>query len=249
MRLRQTTLLLSVFLMACPGGKDGGASESGGADSTVGADDDSGATLGMSSAPTTAESGTESVGSGSTGSDSGDSTGVMTAPTVTGDEVTGEPGKTPCEASCELGGECGLVVEVETCVVICTNDNAELPPECREATEATLACLATLTCEQLEVAQEAGPTPCQSQQFMEFEVCQEPSCDWGAGGDQAGTECMLMINCPGKPEQEMKCDMETCVCLEDGVEVGSCPADGVCLDLGNIQDKGPGCCGFPGLDP
>ncbi len=64
-----------------------------------------------------------------------------------------------------------------------------------------------------------------------------------------GTECSLFVTCPGEPDRKMECDMETCHCLEDGREVGSCAAEGVCLELGQIQDKGPGCCGFPAVDP
>ena len=75
-------------------------------------------------------------------------------------------------------------------------------------------------------------------------------CGWGAGGDEAGSMCLLMIDpCGGLPKLEMKCDTVSCGCLEGGVQIGSCDVDAVCDDFGSILDKGPSCCGFPAVSP
>ncbi len=75
----------------------------------------------------------------------------------------------------------------------------------------------------------------------------EEDCGSGAGAVEDGTWCALSITCTGQPALEMNCDSQTCVCFVDGLEVGSCEADEICLDFSHIQDKGPGCCGFPAV--
>lgn len=75
-------------------------------------------------------------------------------------------------------------------------------------------------------------------------------CGWGAGGDEGGSQCLLAIfQCGDLPKLEMKCDTVSCVCLEGGVQIGSCDADAVCEDLDSVQHKGPSCCGFPAVSP
>jgi len=38
--------------------------------------------------------------------------------------------------------------------------------------------------------------------------------------------------------------VDTCTCLEDGVEIGTCPSDGACMDFEGLPDKAMVCCGF-----
>lgn len=237
--------LISLVLPACNGGKNGGGSSDGG-------EDDSGATLGMSSDPSSGGPGEPTGGGAETGGVGGstsESTGEVSSSATSSAESTGGSSQTPCQAACATQSGCGLLEDVAACVTICTTDTAALMEPCKSATEATLVCLAGLRCELLEAALDGGSSPCASTQFEQTRACGEPSCDWGAGGDFGGAQCELMIFCPGEPELNMKCDTETCVCLEGGVEVGGCPANDACLNLGDIQDKGPGCCGFPEVEP
>lgn len=250
------SLLVPALLLAC-GVKRGDDLDPGDESSS------GGGTLGASSTPTTGEAATldpsigtmgtgsadppdDSIG-GSTAVDTGDTQGTITTnATSVGDSEGSTGGPGVCEALCAAELACGLVDEVTACELACHAELDGLAGVCASATEAALGCFAGLECELLaEALTGMGATPCSAAAQARDLACEPQECNLGAGGDEGGATCMLIIDCQGEPLREMKCDTQTCVCLEDGVKIGGCEARGVCDDLSTVQDHGPECCGFP----
>ena len=42
----------------------------------------------------------------------------------------------------------------------------------------------------------------------------------------------------------MQCDVDTCTCFSDGMEVGSCESQGACMDADPLPVKAATCCNF-----
>jgi len=240
----------AALLLACGVKVDGGQGESTGEATTGGTD-------GVSSTPTTGSlpdpTGDPSQVTMATASADPDESGAGSTQVEaqsTGDEggSTGVPSG-PCEAVCAAEAACGIEVDPEECVVACNADLNELRGECLAVTEVEIECFAGLACDVLaEALMGGGPHPCVGAVHDAELACGPESCNVGGGGDEMGSMCLLSIECPNQPLREMKCDTQTCTCTEDGVMTGSCEADGVCDDLGAIQEFAPACCGFPEVD-
>lgn len=247
-------VIIPALLLACGVKVDGQDGSTG--DATTG-----GGTDGVSSTPTTGSM-PEPTGdpsqvtmatasadppdeSGSTQVDTGDTQG--SGPTEEGGS-TGVPSG-PCEAVCEAQVACGIEVNPGECFAACESELDELRGECLAVTEVAIECLAGLACDVLaEALMGKGPHPCVGAQHDVEVACGSESCNLGGGGDMMGTFCQLSIDCPNQPLLEMQCDTQTCTCTEDGVETGTCEADGVCQDLNSLGEFAPGCCGFPKTD-
>jgi len=141
------------------------------------------------------DSGETSSGSGQTtsGTDTGTSgtdttTDSTSSPATTDDDATttstgqsdtGPP--SPCDLACEVSFECSdAYTSLEECVTSCEaqfepgGQSAE--PDCREATEAWLLCVAELDCEQYAEAMDGdvndpGPYPCKDEEIGIRDAC------------------------------------------------------------------------------
>ncbi|MCY1062791.1 hypothetical protein [Nannocystis sp. SCPEA4] len=225
MKLKHSALTVTLLLLgACPAG--GGTTDS-----------DSDATT-TSTSSTTAEMPT-------TDAETTIATEATTTEgTTTSDDPTiGDPGDVDlydaCKAVCERRVECGIVTEVKTCTVGCVLEFNEVAEECLPTSLDLLQCLSQSSCPELEGPVEEGP--CEEVYGMTL-VCTDPG---PVGCEQSlseGEECGLKNECPGEPTQEMVCDADTCTCFEDGMEVASCPADGVCQQGDAIFDTFAACC-------
>jgi hypothetical protein len=245
-RTRNITLLLAICACAC-------GVEKGGPDGTTTAADTTGETIGMSSAstgeaatgpaPTTGEA---PATASTTGADttSADVTGTVT----TGDGTTTDvnPGtQMRCQAFCDRRDECRAPGPGEACVQECLDELAQLVGPCKSATQVVLVCFTELTCEQfLAAVNDDDPGPCADVVLEQEQVCEGADCSIGGGGDVDGDECLFTRECPDQPLQRMECDKVTCNCFVDGAPVGSCDAEGVCLDLDGLAAKAAACCGF-----
>lgn len=150
-----------------------------------------------------------------------------------------------CMSLCDKFVECGLAPEATEC----TEDCSSAPGEdmvCEESQKALIACATALGCEELKaLVLEQSDENCAKEVATQTEVCGGGDvCNASVGSNRDGTECGTSVECPGKPLQAMECDTKTCTCLEDGMKVGMCPAEAVCLDIAAIQDKSMDCCGF-----
>jgi len=235
MNARLTLLGLILLSGACTDDKQGSAS-----DASSGGATDSG----------------ESSGDPSTGApgETGDAGETDAQPPTTGgeatsdgpDETTGEapPELLPeCQALCDKSAACGLGGDDEGCVVGCSEQYAAETQVCADATSAYLSCMAALSCEEiLGSLEEPGPCPAEADQRDAVCGTGNDFCGVGWGGfDEA---CDLEIDCRGEPLRRMLCDLETCTCLVDDEQTGSCAAEAICDDLDALKEKGATCCGF-----
>ena len=237
-----------VFLAGCTiklgGDSDSdAASTSASAGTSEGVDTD--ATLGHSSAPT-------GDGPATTTTTTVDGTSTTTPTNATSDASDGSSGDvtpTACGLMCQNVVDCQLGQDPAGCTTLCEGNLAEVGPDCAAATLAALTCFASLSCEHLALALEGElGHPCGSEQIDRDTACGGGpiSCDTGGGGNLDGSSCEVETQCPGDPLRRMECDTQQCVCLEDGVQVGSCPADDACKGLEEIEVKAMSCCGFTG---
>lgn len=263
--MQRTFILLtltSFMLGACGGGKndsDSEATDSTGATSTEATTtgtattttDATDSTIGMSSTPTTTGDGGSGSISSTVDSDPGTATestagGVTTtsAGETTGDTTGGEPDLMQlCEGFCAKNAECNMV-DPDGCAEECVQELGG-EDECSAATQSLLTCMLGLTCEQfVALTDEDDPGPCAAQLEASDEVCAGNVCTAGIGSNEEGTECSYILDCPDDPEKEFKCDPDTCLCLEGGKEVGQCPSEGVCMEIGGLPDKAMACCGL-----
>jgi hypothetical protein len=250
--LEKFAVMAVMAVAACGGGKGDDTDESsGGADSTSAASD---STIGMSSNPTTGGGST----TGGSGEASGDSTSVemtvaMTATSLdTGDESASEtategPEPALCPDVCAKADECEVDLGGPQCVKECKDGMEGAEPACVEAGTVVFGCLLGLSCEEFAAAVEGGMFgSCADEVATQVEVCGggDPGCGEGGGGDVNGEFCEWSRQCDGEPELKMLCDMEMCTCTTGEEMTGSCDADGVCLDIGQLEQKFASCCGF-----
>jgi len=254
--------LTSIMLGACGGGKNDSDSEASGSTgatsteaTTAGTADTTDATdstdsVGMSSTPTTGGEGSGSISS-TVDSDPGTATestagGVTT--TSAGETTSGTTGGEPdlmqlCEGFCAKNAECNRV-DPDGCVQQCFQELAG-EDECSAAMQALFACMLGLTCEQfVAFTDDDDPGPCAPQADAAEENCAGNVCNAAIGSNEEGDECAYILDCPDDPEKEFNCGPDTCLCLEGGKEVGQCPAEGVCMEIGGLPDKATACCGF-----
>lgn len=240
-----------VFLAGCTI-KLGGDSDSDGASTgastsaSTGTSDgvDTDATLGHSSAPT-------GDGPATTTTTTTTDPSTTTPTNATSDANSSGGGELPtaCELMCQNVVDCELGQDPVSCTALCEANLAEAGPDCAAATSTALTCFGSLSCEHLALALEGElGHPCGPEQFDRDTTCGggPVSCDSGGGGAFDGSACELEAQCPGEPLHKMECDTQQCVCLEDGVQVGSCPVDEACKDLSGLDAKAMNCCGFTG---
>lgn len=214
------------------------------------------------SGSTTADSSGSETGTGETGVEPTTSGGTTGSDATTGDEPdlttstggelttgpgTGDPPVETvpgCEALCAREVECEITMEGDACVQFCSEQYAAHGQACADAVAAFLACEVELTCDELLADDGFGePTTCLETRKTMNDVCgihDGCSVGWGGGSD----ECDLEIDCDDGPYQKMMCDSETCVCMVNGNEMGSCAAEAVCEDSDGLKEKGWTCCGF-----
>ncbi len=60
----------------------------------------------------------------------------------------------------------------------------------------------------------------------------------------AVTECSWTTECPDQPVLKMQYTTDQCVCLVDGVEMGTCTSEIVCRNMDLLEAKAADCCGF-----
>ncbi len=243
-----------IFIGACGGGKsdsDSEASDTGatGTDTTgTNATDATDATdsIGMSSAPTT--SGDDGSGSANPTQDSGTATGSTAGGvTTTGDTATtgGDPDLMKlCEAWCSKNAGC-QASQPDGCAADCFAELGSGESVCAEAEQALLNCMLGMTCEEfVAFTDKEDPGPCAAESSAVDEACADQACTGSIGTSEDSSECSYSVDCPNQPLREMQCTVETCTCLEDFKEVGTCPAMGVCMTLEDIGAKSMDCCGF-----
>ncbi len=256
----RTTLCaaLSLGLVACTGidnetvgesESETGASSTGttgeSASSTSGASTDDtdgteGGTGGGTAVSTTDEP--TSTEGDTTGDDSTSTGGTTGATSTTGGGADSIPES--CEQACEVVFVC-LADEyesMEACVAECIEETTpdEPSPECEAAVVDVNLCIAGGTCEEFE-----GEEFCESQVDAMIELCDFDGeiCSVGIGGDSES--CGIIEEC-GEGSTELRCEGDSCLCLVDEEEVGSCKND-VCvdeLDPSVLYDKALTCCGF-----
>ena len=204
-------------------------------------------------APTTSgdtTGGDETTGEPTTGEPTTEASTTNT--TLTGGELTTGPetGDPPvetvpgCEALCSKQVECEQAMEGDACVQFCSEQYAAHGQACADATAEFLACITALSCDELAEHDGFGdPTTCLDSKATMDNICgihDGCSVGWGGGAD----ECDLEIDCEDGPYQKMTCDTETCVCMVNGNEMGSCAAEAICEDSDGLKEKGWTCCGF-----
>lgn len=253
---RLSIFSLIVLLAACGDDKQqstGDNSSSGASASSGESEGDS--TIGMSSTPTTGDD-PVMTGSDSKASDSGtttdDSAGGLTTTglpdTTTASGTTG--GVDPeiaqrCADVCGKFIECKVMDNLDTCTQDCLDNFGQTEGACLAAGDDALACVAGMTCEQVQnLMLNDDPGPCAPQFEAQSMACAGNECTGSVGGNEQGTECSVSTDCPGDPLLEMNCDTVTCTCLSGGEKTGECPADGVCMSVDLLDAKSQACCGF-----
>lgn len=242
--------LSSLLLGACGGDKNESESESTGASTgaatTTASDTDS--TIGMSSSPTT----TSDDGSGTSnpttedGGSATTTTTTTTSATETSDTTDGDPDIMQlCATWCGKNAACNRESDPDGCVADCVGELGGGEPLCADATKEMLACMLDMTCEEFAAfIDKDEPGPCAPELDAVENACADEVCTASGGGNPDGTECSYSVDCPDQPFREVQCDADTCTCLEDGKKVGTCEADDVCTDPGDLPAKAAGCCGF-----
>ena len=142
-----------------------------------------------------------------------------------------------------LPGEFGPVGE---CTALCVEESQpgrELPPGCTEAFIAYNQCIADATCR--ELTGEEGACLAEEEAIDTACLGEDADCFVGAS-PPSGDSCGLSLSCPDK-DQMFFCEGDTCACVEDDVEIKSCPAMMVCQaeNWGEaVAAAALECCGF-----
>lgn len=241
-------LLVAALVLACTPKTDDTGGETGGG--TTGSSTGDGGSVSHTSAtaPTTGEASltgeTGETGVTATAPTSASDTDATTAdPTEATTDPTGETGDVPaaCEAMCTKMDDCFEMPEQphDECVSDCVG--AFAGPECPAAAAAFWQCVAGLTCEELLVFIDEGPTDkCVEELGAVDTVCSE--CAIIGSGD-GGDSCSLGRECDGL--EEYVCEGDTCTCTEDGVPGTTCPSRGFCAaDFDAQAEAAQDCCGW-----
>ena len=182
----------------------------------------------------------------------GESTSSPEEPTTgtTGEETEGSTSgpvdpvdpehQSACESSCQQTVACegGGDDEVAECVLNCTTDLQELDAECVANELIVLQCLPKLFCDPNAPLEASCAEAFEAQVLCgnDAEQCMQTTHDGGEG------VCGLALSCPDLPTYEIRCEGDTCACIQDGVEIAQCPADDVCAQGDAIFDKLDECC-------
>lgn len=210
---------------ATDGGTMGGSATMG--DSTSGAVTDGGTTVepGTTGDPMT----TGGPGSGTTGGSTGGG----------GVDIPAD-----CQAVCDAAMGCMLPVPPD-CAMGCVADLGGSMGECATAVDAYLMCLAGMSCMELvDFFANDNPGPCTDEAGQTGLVCNmmPGDCTEGVGGNP--NSCNYTKTCPNMPALEMQCNKNTCTCLVDGMEMGTCMSDAICMTQDQLPMKAADCCGF-----
>lgn len=92
--------------------------------------------------------------------------------------------------------------------------------------------------------------PCWQKLIYAFDKCAygEDGCEEYIGGtfpDPPNGTCLFGRDCLDMPSKDVECEMDSCTCSIDGMQVGTCPGDGVCAfdDDALLSAKIDECCG------
>jgi hypothetical protein len=230
LKLHALTLALLFVAAACPGNSEGTDSDSDPTPTTS-------STTDAEMSTTDADTGTTTTGQDGNTSTEGDT--IPEDPTI-GDPLDQQIFEA-CQAVCEREIECGTASDPKTCAVGCALEFGTQETECDPMSRDFLVCLSQSSCLELEGPIDEGPC---AELYEMVLVCTNTgpvACEQTVS---EGEECGVKTECPGESTQELVCDAETCTCFDDGQEVTSCPADGVCQQGDGIFDKVADCCGW-----
>ncbi len=206
--------------------------------------------------PTTGEA-TTTTGVTDDGLTTGESSDSTTGEDPTGDSTTGEDptgedtttGADPdltaaCQAYCDLFTACGFQENSTTCTLGCVEGLAGADAMCTASVIDMAACGAGLECEQLfDLDNEDGP--CAMQAAATEEACEETQGGCIANNfEDEGVGCGLFLTCDDQPLKIMSCDDQTCVCTVGDETVGECPAEAICMNVDDLEEKAATCCDF-----
>lgn len=193
----------------------------------------------------------------------GATTTTTTTTTTTGEPTTGEettfdattggeesPIPAACQAYCASVAACELD-EASFCYTLCIDDYAS-GGECAEANVAWLGCLAEQPCAPLAEAywDTVIPDDCEGSFAPLGEACGLGACDPTVSAGDEGGACSMSVQCIDGPYQRTECEGETCVCFEDGAQIGECPSRDVCATITDWESArsfvafARECCGF-----
>lgn len=145
---------------------------------------------------------------------------------------------------CAKGVECMVDLGGSECPGFCQMGLSVGEPECGEASAAFYECLIGLSCAEFAAAiSSEWFEGCIDELKAQVGACGGRGCEELFGTNEEGTECLYAEICP-EGTKEMDCDATTCTCAVDGMPIGMCAADGVCMDFLTISDKAAECCGF-----
>lgn len=157
-------------------------------------------------------------------------------------EGTGAGGEVEasCVAVCGAYDTCAPELSGPSCVPDCVAGLAPpLAGPCVAAWVQFYGCLAALECPAL-----LGEAPCPAEDAAITASCPEAEepCTVEIYPTSA-KRCSYQEVCPGEPTRGLDCANTTCTCITDGIEGATCPADGICLDTGELGTKMLTCCG------
>ncbi|MFV8753022.1 hypothetical protein ACNOYE_20945 [Nannocystaceae bacterium ST9] len=140
-----------------------------------------------------------------------------------GDTTTGEP-EDPCVGYCQLEQQCDPEFDYAACLGWCGDEVAAAEgTACEPALSEFHACLSGLSCGEFNAIFDDPEGPCFDAVVAFDDLCGELlTCELSGGGDIEGSFCSYQYECHASALHRVECDAEGCVCLIDGVEVGSC---------------------------
>ncbi|PCC74628.1 hypothetical protein SAMN02745121_06993 [Nannocystis exedens] len=245
-RIFVSTLALLLFTGACGDGGGDGPDDTTGATADASTTDDTASTTDESPTTTidsTTDASTDPPTTTSDGATTGDAaTGDAT---TDGDTTTGLPDPdavAACQAYCQRWDECGLQPDLAGCIEGCSVNQFGLTGACKQANLDVLGCFTALSCDELLASVEDESGACSEQEAAVTDACAGDECSQSVF--EGGDECEVQLECADAPVQQMICAGQTCTCLEGGVQVGECAAEGVCAAGDGIFDKTARCCGF-----
>ncbi len=212
-------------------------------------------TIGMSTVPTTsggassANTSASDTASDTASASSTDGTTDMTGSTSdTGGpvETTGDPDLMKvCQDRCDKSAVCSLPTS-PGCVDECVGGFSDLAALCQDATLDLFECINTVSCEEfVNFIENDKPGVCMEFYLTHVYRCGD-ECVASIEADIDPTKCIYKANCPDAISREMICAGDTCNCFEGDKEVGTCPADGVCMEFSfdEYAIKAEACCEF-----
>ncbi|MEM7153792.1 MAG: hypothetical protein AAF799_13170 [Myxococcota bacterium] len=182
-----------------------------------------GGTTGLSESPQT------TAGSSSSGNAEGSGTTQATLDGGSSDDTTGTPG-TICESTCENLAKC-KDAPFAGCVLECEEYFEQIAgfEDCEQAALDLYACFGQAECDEIYGG-------CQPEIDAEFLACEEGlGCTQFVSGANDGSNCLIEQTCGDGLERYLECEAGTCTCFDQGMDVGTCPQQELCLDLADAQ--------------